>query len=444
MRPSEQDNDRAGSTETRQRPAVVILGAGFGGLAAAMALRTAPVAVTIVDRENHHLFQPLLYQVATAGLSPADIARPIRGIVSGQENCRVLLAEVTAVDPLEQVVTTDAAAISYDYLIVGTGARHAYFGHDDWEGVAPGLKTLKDATEIRRRILLAFEQAEATADQSQRDRLLTFVIIGAGPTGVELAGAVAELAKKALVKDFRTIDPGLARVVLVEAGPRVLASFPEGLSTKAQRQLEELGVEVLVGRPVTHCDADAVVVEGGERIETACIIWAAGVQASPAARWLGVEADAAGRVLVDGNLSPPGLANVFVIGDTAMVVDAAGRTVPGVAPAAKQMGGYAAACVVRALRGESLPMAFRYRNHGNLATIGRKAAVADFGAGWRLSGLLAWLLWGFAHIYFLIGFRNRLAVMLDWMWNYVTFERGARLIIGKASEDRREEPPVKR
>lgn len=444
MGPIGKESGNASPEATRLTPKVVILGAGFGGLTAAMALRAAPVAVTIVDRENHHLFQPLLYQVATAGLSPADIARPIRGIVSGQRNCRVLLAEVTAVDPLEQVVTTEGAAISYDYLIVATGARHAYFGHDDWERVAPGLKTLQDATEIRRRILLAFEQAEAAEEQARRDRLLTFVIIGAGPTGVELAGAVAELARKALVKDFRAIDPGLARVVLVEAGPRVLASFPEELSTKAQRQLEGLGVEVLVGRPVTHCDAEAVVMDGGERIETACIIWAAGVQASPAARWLGAEADGAGRVLVDANLSPPGLANVFVIGDTATVVDAAGRTVPGVAPAAKQMGGYTADCIVRALRGESPPMPFRYRDHGNLATIGRKAAVADFGAGRHLSGLLAWLLWGFAHIYFLIGFRNRLAVMLDWIWNYVTFERGARLIIGRTSEARREEPPVNR
>ena len=412
------------------QPRVVIIGAGFAGLAAAKALGRAPVDLTVLDRRNYHLFQPLLYQVATAGLSPADIATPIRAILARQRNTTVLLGHVAGIDTMSRTVITDRQVIPYDTLIVATGARHAYFGHDEWESVAPGLKKIDDATDIRRRILLAFELAETTADPAERRRLLNFVIIGGGPTGVELAGAIAELARRALAADFRTIDPRDTRVVLVEAGPRVLAAFPERLSAAAERALRKLGVEVRLGQPVTQCHEGGVVI-AGETVEARTILWAAGVAASPAARWLGAEADRAGRVKVGPDLTLPGHPEIFVLGDTALVLDAAGKPLPGIAPVAKQQGLYVARVIRARLARRALPP-FRYRHLGNLATIGRKVAVADFGFV-RLHGRLAWLLWGLVHVYFLIGFRNRAAVLLDWLWAYVTFQRGSRLITGPMS-----------
>jgi NADH:ubiquinone reductase (H+-translocating) len=420
------------ATRSDARPHVVVVGAGFGGLSATLELAKAPVDVTLIDRRNYHLFQPLLYQVATAGLSPADIAYPIRSIVSRHRNVSVMLGKVTGVDLAGRAVLVGERRVPYDYLVIATGARHAYFGHDEWEAYAPGLKKIDDATEIRRRVLLAFERAEATADEAERRRLLTFVIVGGGPTGVEMAGAVAELAHMALSRDFRHIDPKSARIVLVEAAPRVLLSFPESLSNVARRSLEKLGVEVRPGKAVTACDADGVMV-GEERIESATIIWAAGVAASPAARWLGADKDRAGRVKVNRDLSLPGHPEVFVIGDTAAAEDENGKMLPGVAPVAKQQGAYVARVIRARLNGQA-PPAFHYRNYGNLATIGRKSAVADF--GWlRVSGLLGWLLWGGVHIAFLIGFRNRIAVLLDWLWAYATFQRGARLITGDTDRD---------
>ncbi|HYM31660.1 MAG TPA: NAD(P)/FAD-dependent oxidoreductase [Candidatus Cybelea sp.] len=410
------------------QPRVVIIGAGFAGLSLAKALRREKARVTLIDRRNYHLFQPLLYQVATAGLSPADIAMPIRSILSRQRNVTVLLGKVTGVDTKSRMVEIGERHVPYDILVIATGAQHAYFGHDDWERVAPGLKKIDDATDIRRRILLAFEAAENTHDMDERRRLLNFVVVGAGPTGVELSGAIAELARKALASDFRNIDPRGTRVFLVEAGPRVLPAFPESLSRAAQRALEKLGVEVRLGAPVTLCDATGVVA-GGKHIDARTVLWAAGVEASPAAKWLGASADRAGRVIVAPDLSLPGNGDVFVLGDTAAALDGKGVPLPGVAPVAKQQGLYAARVIRARLRGDPPPPAFRYRNIGNLATIGRKAAVADFGFI-RLTGRLAWLLWGLVHIYALIGFRNRAAVLLDWIWAYVTFQRGSRLITG--------------
>jgi len=418
------------SSPERQRsgqPRVVIVGAGFAGLSAAKALAGAPVDVTVVDRRNYHLFQPLLYQVATAALSPADIATPIRGILRKQRNTTILLARVTGIDVAARIVETDGRQIPYDTLLVATGARHAYFGRDEWEGVAPGLKKIEDATDIRRKILIAFERAETSDDQAERRRLLNFVIIGAGATGVELAGAIAELGRKALASDFRNIDPRETRVVLVEAGPRVLPAFPERLSATAKRALETLGVEVRLGKPVTGCDEGGIIVDG-ERIEARTILWAAGVAASPAAKWLSAEKDRADRVIVGPDLTLPGHPEIFVLGDTALVPDAAGKPLPGIAPVAKQQGFYAARLIRARLAGKALP-AFRYRHLGSMATIGRKVAVADFGRV-TMSGRIAWLLWGVVHVCFLIGFRNRLAVLLDWLWAYVTFQRGSRLITG--------------
>jgi NADH dehydrogenase len=414
------------------RPRVVIVGAGFGGLYAAHTLGKAPIDVTLIDRRNYHLFQPLLYQVATAGLSPADIAYPIRSIFRRHPNIDVMLGKVTGVDLDSRNVIVGDRRVPYDQLVIATGARHAYFGHDEWEAYAPGLKKIEDATEIRRRVLLAFERAEEAEDDAARRRLLTFVIVGGGPTGVEMAGAVAELAHKALGRDFRHIDPKSARIVLVEAAPRVLLSFPESLSETARSSLERLGVEVRLGKAVTACDATGVMV-GDERIDSETLIWAAGVAASPAARWLGAEKDRAGRVKVNRDLTLPGRPEVFVIGDTAAAVDERGKPYPGVAPVAKQQGAYVARTILARLRGEPAEP-FRYRDYGNLATIGRKSAVVDF--GWlRLSGFLAWLLWGIVHISFLIGFRNRLVVLLEWMWAYLTFQRGARLITGDTDRD---------
>ena len=416
-----------------ERPTVVIVGAGFGGLAAARGLAATPVDVIVIDRHNYHLFQPLLYQVATAGLSPTDIAWPMRAILRRQRNTEVLLGTVTAIDKNARAAVIGERRVTYDYLVVATGARHAYFGHDDWEKVAPGLKTIDDATAVRRRILMAFEAAECSGDLVERRRLMTFVIVGAGPTGVELAGAIAELACVALAADFRRIDLGQTRIVLVEAGTRVLPTFPETLSMAAARALEHLGVELRFGQAVTQCDRDGVTI-GSERLECSTVLWAAGVAASPVARWLAVPADRAGRVKVGSDLSIPDHPEIFVIGDAAHAVDSTGKAAPGVAPAAKQQGAYVASVISARINDRSAPDAFCYRDRGNLATIGRKAAVADFGFV-RVSGFLAWLLWSLAHVYFLIGFRNRVMVALTWLWAYVTFERGARLITSSTADD---------
>jgi NADH dehydrogenase len=407
---------------------VVIVGCGFGGLTAAKSLARMPVQLTLIDGRNHHLFQPLLYQVATAGLSPADIAMPIRAMFRGRSNTRVLLGTVTGIDVAAREVIIPGHRIGYDTLIVATGARHAYFGHDDWEPFAPGLKQVEDALEMRRRILLAFERAEATDDMDARRRLLTFAIVGGGPTGVELAGAIAELAKVALAMDFRSIDPRDARVLLIESGDRVLKSFPVSLSARATAALHSLGVEVVTGTAVTACDGESVTL-GGRTIPAATTLWAAGVMASPAAAWLGCMHDRAGRVIVQPDLTLPGHPEIFVIGDTAAVTGADGKALPGLAPVAKQQGAYVARAVRIRIRGGSAGP-FQFRNIGSLATIGRGRAVADFGR-LRLSGRIAWLLWGAVHIMFLIGFRNRIVVLLDWLWSYLTFKRGARLITGR-------------
>jgi len=398
---------------------------------AAKALAKAPVEVTVIDQRNYHLFQPLLYQVATAALSPADIASPIRTILRGQRNTSVMLARVTGIDMASGEVVGEDRRIPFDYLVLATGARHAYFGHDDWEAFAKGIKTVDDATSLRGRILLAFEEAEFETDPDERDRLLTFVVVGGGATGVEMAGAIAELAGEALADDFRSIDPTHAHIVLIEAGPRILPAFEEHLSEAAQRSLEELGVEVRVSTSVTGCDEIGVSL-GDLRIGTRTILWAAGVQASPAGQWLGVETDRAGRVKVAPDLSVPGHPNVFVIGDTAHVLAMDGKPLPGVAPVAKQEGRYVANLIRSRLAGGSLPP-FRYRDPGSLATIGRKRAVVQF-RRLHLSGYLAWWLWSVAHIYFLIGFRNRLVVAMNWAWTYVSFQRGTRLITGPAPE----------
>ena len=421
---------------TASQPHVVIVGAGFGGLTAAKRLATAAVEVTLIDRENHHLFQPLLYQVATAGLSPAEIAWPVRGLVRRQRNTRVLLGEVTGVDRERHVVNMAEREIPYDFLVLATGATHAYFGNDGWAVHAPGLKSIDDATEIRCRLLIAFERAEMENDAEERQRLLTIVIVGGGPTGVEMAGAIAELARKALAADFRTFDPKDTRVVLIEAGPRLLPTFPEDLSRYAGRALRSLGVEVWLGRAITGCDAAGVML-GEERLPAGTVIWAAGVAASPAAAWLGVEADRAGRVKVDARLTAPGSDDVFVIGDTSLTLDANGESLPGLAPVAKQQGAYVAEVIKARLAGKAHAPPFRYRDRGKLATIGRRAAIIAFGR-LRLTGRLAWWIWGIAHIYFLISLRNRLIVAMQWLWSYVTFERGARLITGMNPNPKRD------
>ena len=414
---------------------VLIIGAGFGGLTAARELARAPADITIVDRRNFHLFQPLLYQVATAGLNPSDIAWPIRSVLRDQANARVLLGEVTGIDTgTREAILDDGRRLACDWLIVATGATHNYFGHDDWAAVAPGLKRVDDATLIRRRILVAFERAENTVDEAQRKRLMTFAIVGAGATGVELAGAIAELAKKALASDFRSIDPRAARIVLIEGGDRVLPVFAPPLSAYALRALERMGVEVWLKRQVTACDGNGLVASG-ERLECATILWAAGVAASPAARWLGAANDRAGRVKVEPDLSVPGHDRIFVIGDTAAVAHEGG-SVPGIAPAAKQEGAYVASVITAAVSGRDKPGAFRYRHDGNLATIGRNAAVIDFGKV-QLKGFVAWLIWAVVHVYFLIGNRHRLLVALQWMYSYVTFGRGARLIVGSDTTTQR-------
>src|SRR5229473_2378870 len=416
-----------GSTAT-ERPHIVIIGAGFGGLSAAMRLGKVGADVTVIDRRNYHLFQPLLYQVATAALSPADIAAPIRGILARQANTRVTLGAVTGIDIAGRAVLIGERRVPYDMLVIASGAREAYFGHDEWASVTLGLKKIDDATAMRRRILVAFERAEDSDDEAERRRLLTFVIVGGGPTGVELAGALAELAKAALARDFRRIDPTTARIVLVEAGPLLLPNFPPKLSAVAARALTRLGVELRLGAKVTRCDCEGADL-GDEHIESRSLIWAAGVAASPAATWLGVEPGRGGRVLVTPDLSLPEHPEIFVIGDTAQVEGPSG-VLPSVAPVAKQEGAYVARVIAARLAGKRPPLAFRYRNLGNLATIGRKEAVVDFGR-LQLTGRFAWLVWGLAHIYFLIGFRNRMAVAVDWLWSYLTYQRGARLITGQ-------------
>jgi len=401
---------------------VVIIGAGFGGLETARALAKAPVEVTVIDRHNHHCFQPLLYQVATAVISPADIAWPIRSILRRQRNARVVLGTVTGVDKTARIVHADDIDLPYDYLVLSTGVTHSYFGHPDWEASAPGLKTLTDAIEVRRRILLAFEHAEIAARERDRRRLLTFVIVGGGPTGVEMAGAIAEIARQTLRFDFRRIDPRSSRIVLIEAGPRILPTFSENLSAYAKRSLERMGVEVMTSTMVTACHRDGVSL-GERRIDSESIVWAAGVAASPAAKWIGAEHDRAGRIKVGPDLSVPGHAEIFAIGDTA----APPVPVPGMAPAAKQMGRYVGELIRARLEGGAAPKPFVYRHAGNLTTIGRKSAVVKL-SRLELTGFIGWLFWGVAHIYFLIGIRNRFVVAITWLWSFLTYQRGARLI----------------
>jgi NADH:ubiquinone reductase (H+-translocating) len=407
-------------------PEVVIIGAGFGGLYAARALRDAPVHVTVIDKRNHHLFQPLLYQVATAALNPADIAAPVRSILRKQRNAEVILGEVKGIDVPNRRVELNDGAVSFDYCIVATGATHSYFGNDHWSELAPGLKTIEDALEIRRRIFLAFEAAERESDPAKRTSWMTFVVVGGGPTGVELAGSLAEIARHTLSRDFRRIRPSEARVILLEGLEHVLPTYPEKLSAKARRQLEAIGVEVQTSRRVTGIDAEGVSL-GEERIPARTVLWAAGVRASELGASLGAPLDRAGRVLVESDLTIPGSDRLFVIGDLAAVADGEGW-VPGVAQAAMQAGEYAARRIVDHMNGRPTPP-FRYRNKGNMATIGRAAAVADL-SWFHLSGLPAWLAWTFVHILFLIGFRNRLLVMIQWAWSYLTYNRGARLITG--------------
>jgi NADH dehydrogenase len=411
--------------QSPSEPRVVIIGGGFGGLEAAKHLGNKPVGVTLIDRTNYHLFQPLLYQVATAALSPADIAAPIRGVLSKYENIEVVLAEAQEVDLGARVVWTPDRPFQYDYLIVATGSRHSYFGHDEWEKLAPGLKSLEDAVEIRRRILMAFEFAEKTNDPEARAAAMNFVIIGGGPTGVEMAGAIAEIARETLAKDFRHIDPSTARVILVEGDKRVLSGYPEDLSASAQKQLEELGVEVITGTHATNLTENGLEV-AGRFIPSRVKIWAAGNAASFVGKTLGVPVDRAGRVIVENDLTVPGHPEVQVIGDLAHFNEKDGKTLPGVSPVAIQQGRHAARNILRMIEGGK-PQPFHYWDKGSMATIGRNRAVADLNFV-HFSGLLAWLTWLFVHILYLVGFRNRLAVLFQWAWAYVTFNKGARLI----------------
>jgi NADH:ubiquinone reductase (H+-translocating) len=417
--------------DTNKHPHVLILGGGFGGLWATRALAKAPVRITLIDRTNHHLFQPLLYQVATAGLSAPDIAAPLRHILRGQKNVTVRLDEARAIDLAAKRVTLAEGSLEYDFLLVATGATHSYFGKDEWAEHAPGLKTLDDALAIRSRVLSAFEAAEREDDAERRRRWLNFVVIGGGPTGVELAGTLAEIARHTLPREFRRADVCSAQIHLVEAGPRVLAAMPPELSEKTRRQLRKLGVEVHTGNPVTAIDAEGVSM-GSTRIDSRTVLWAAGVAASPLGKQLGLPTDRAGRVPVAADLSLPDHPEVFVVGDLASVQQE-GKPVPGVAPAAKQMGAHAAGVIRDRLRG--VPgQPFQYRDYGNLATIGRMAAVVHYGK-LQLSGVLAWWFWLVAHLFFLIGFRNRIIVLVNWGWSYWTYQRHARIIVGRASSD---------
>lgn len=406
-------------------PRIVIVGAGFGGLTAAKALGHASARVTVIDRQNHHLFQPLLYWVATAGLSPADISSPIRSILHKQQHTEVMMAEVTGIDLEQQRVLMGAHSLPYDYLVLATGAYDNYFGHPEWEQYAPGLKSITDATAIRRKILLAFEAAEIESDPRKIQSLLTFVLVGAGPTGVEMSGAIAELAHKALASDFRHIDTKSARIILVEAAPRILGTFPPSLARKTKCKLERMGVEVRENSPVTQVDEHGVVIDG-EYIEAHNIIWSAGVSASPAGKWLGAETDRAGRVKVESDLSLPGHPNVFVIGDTATVTQN-GKPLPGVAPVAMQEGRYVASLIMQRIAGKEQHRPFHYVNKGNLATVGRSYALVDLGP-LKMTGFFAWVMWLVVHIFYLIGFRNRVVALFQWAWTYLTYHRGARLI----------------
>jgi NADH dehydrogenase len=420
------------STTPAKAHRVVIVGAGFGGLEATFGLAGAGVEITLIDRRNHHLFQPLLYQVATASLATSEIAWPIRYLLRDRHDVTTLFANVCGVDATaKRVLLDDGESVPYDTLILATGARHAYFGHDEWEPFAPGLKTLEDATTLRRRILVAFERAERETDPEKRDALLTFVVIGAGPTGVEMAGTIADLAKDTLPRDFRHIDTRRARVILIEAGTRVLAGFPDDLSAYAQKSLEQLGVDVMLGEPVTECSADGVVY-GAKTLAARTIVWAAGVRASRAAEWLDAPADRAYRLKVQPDLTVPGHPEIFAVGDTVTIAGPDGNPVPGIAPAAKQEGRYAAALIKARLKGGTLPP-FHYKHAGSLAQIGKRLAVIDFGRI-KLRGALAWWIWGIAHIYFLIGLRNRISVALNWLWIHARDQRAARLITQGSSK----------
>jgi len=417
------------------RPHVVVLGAGFGGLEAARGLAGAPVRLTVVDRRNHYLFQPLLYQVATAALSPADIAYPIRSILRRQKNADVVLAEARSVDPARrEVALADGGVLTYDTLVIAAGARHSYFGHEAWEDRAPGLKNLEDALEIRRRILLAFEEADRATDAHRRRALLTFAIVGGGPTGVELAGAIAEISRKVLVDDFRHVDPREARIVLVEAGPRVLAAYSEVSSENARAELVHLGVEVRTSAAVTAVDEAGIVIGAGERIDAATVLWAAGVTASRIGTFLGVPLDRNGRVLVAPDLTAPGHPEIFVIGDLALFTHQGGSPLPGVSPVAMQQGRHVARSIRARIEG-GVAAPFRYRDKGSMAVVGRSAAVAEV-LGWNLKGLPAWLAWCFLHVFYLIGFRNRFVVMFEWAWSFFSYQRGARLITGNLEKPR--------
>ena len=427
-------------TQHVNRPRVVVIGAGFAGLNAAKALARAPVDITVVDRKNHHTFQPLLYQVALAVLSPAEIASPVRSVLRRAHNTEVLLGEVNSFDLQKRLVRLDGLDLPYDYLIVAAGATHAYFGHPEWEEFAPGLKTLEDATEIRRRILMAFETAERELFAGRTPPPLNFVVVGAGPTGVELAGAISDIAGRHLTKEFRSIDPRQSRIILLEGGPRVLPSYPEDLSASAERQLKEMGVEVRTNAMVTNIEPGAVSV-GKEKIPAAVILWGAGVSASPLGKMLGVPTDKAGRVVVQPDLTVPGHPKVFVAGDLAAVEQKNGKPVPGVAPAAIQMGRFAARQIKRSMEGKPREE-FEYLDKGSLSTIGRSRAVADFGK-LHISGFFAWLAWLFIHLLFLIGFRNRLFVMSEWAWAYITYNHGARLITDPGEKEPVEKPKAK-
>lgn len=419
------------SSGAPRRQQVVVVGAGFGGLEAVRRLRDCPVDITVIDRRNYHLFQPLLYQVAAAALSPADIAWPIRNLLSGQDNARVILGRVTGVDRKGKMVQVGQANVPYDVLVLATGARHSYFGNDHWEQFAPGLKKIEDATDIRRRVLVAFERAEVATNPAEQAALLTFVVIGGGPTGVEMAGAIAELASHALAADFHHINTKLARVILVEAGPRLLATFPEKLSAAARTDLEKLSVTVRTEARVTDCTAEGVAM-GPEFIPCKTIVWAAGVIASPAGKWLEAPTNRVGRVIVNDKLTLPDDDSIFVVGDTAAAANTDGKPIPGIAPAAKQMGKYVADTIRQRVAGKPALPRFHYVHQGNLATIGRSSAVVHMGS-MQIKGFMAWMLWSLAHIYFLIGFKHRIVVALNWVWSYLTFERGARLIVGEAN-----------
>ena len=420
-------------TKQAGRPRVVIVGGGFGGLDAAKGLAGAAVEVTLIDRRNHHLFQPLLYQVATASLSPADIAAPIRAILRRQENLRTILAEVERIDPDGREVHVAGETIPYDYLILATGVSHSYFGHDEWAKVAPGLKSLEDALEIRRRILLAFEAAERTRDEAERNRQLSFVVVGGGPTGVELSGALAEISRHSLAQDFDTIDPTEARIYLLEAGPRILPMFAEKLATRAAEDLRRLGVTVRTSAKVTGIDASGVTVGEDDHISAATVLWGAGVQAEPLAASLGVPLDRAGRVQVRPDLSVAEYPEIMVAGDIGALAGKNGRQLPGVAPVAQQQGKLASRNILARIAGEA-PAEFRYKDRGNMATIGRNHAIAEIGPV-KLTGFVAWAAWLFVHIQNLVGFRNRLIVMTQWLWSYLTYQRGARLITKTAHTD---------